>query len=117
VKRILLVDDDPNILDGLRDILEDAGYHVESAATAAAARETLAAAPVDLVLVDFFLPDGQGPEIAAAAKARAAETRTVLMTGLSAGDIPEGKPAGVDEVLVKPVYPADLLALLGRLLT
>ena len=116
MKRILVVDDDQNILDGLQDILEDAGYKVVCAATAAAARERLAAGPADLVIVDYYLPDGRGPEIAAEAKTQNPDAQTILMTGLSAGDMPEAKPSGVDELLVKPVYPADLLALLGRIL-
>src|SRR5436190_16897186 len=107
MKRILVVDDDQNILDGLQDILEDAGYKVVCAATAKAARESLSAVPADLVLVDFYLPDGQGPEIAAEAKNRHPDVYTILMTGLSAGDMPEGTPAGAGQGLVKPSYPAE----------
>ncbi|HEY3397376.1 MAG TPA: response regulator [Armatimonadota bacterium] len=57
-KRILVVDDDPDIAESLRMVLESASYDVETAGSPAEAFELLDKDPPDLVLLDIMMPDG-----------------------------------------------------------
>src|SRR5205823_4121437 len=61
---VLLVDDDANILDTAKDILEEAKYVVETAGTGAAALKLLEQKQFNVVIVDFQLPDTTGLEMA-----------------------------------------------------
>lgn len=113
MKRLLLVDDDPNILESAKDILEDAGYAVKTASTLAAARALLAEGALDVLVVDFNLPDGKGLNLALEAKSQWPALKRVLMTG----EVPVatgGADTGLfHAVLTKPVDPPSLLALLA----
>lgn len=61
--RILIVDDEPAIVDSLRLLLESEGYQAGSAATASECLESIASEPRDLVLLDLMLPDRPGLEV------------------------------------------------------
>jgi two-component system KDP operon response regulator KdpE len=61
--RILVVDDEPHIVRGLKIILRTAGYAVEAAETKAEALASLASRPPDAVVLDLVLPDGQGVDV------------------------------------------------------
>ena len=61
--RILVVDDEPQILRALRATLRGAGYEVETAATATEALTMAAVRPPDGVILDLVLPDGTGTEV------------------------------------------------------
>ncbi len=112
---ILLVDDDPQILDTAKDILEDAGYDVESAGSVAAARECLRAGHYSLMIVDFNLPDGTGLDLAPEAKLADPKTRVILMSGEASIDLGAAAPA-IHSILTKPVNPQQLLALIKKAL-
>ncbi len=58
--RVLVVDDEPDIRQTVRDILEDEGYVVDTAESAAAAREARRLQRPDLVLLDIWMPDLDG---------------------------------------------------------
>jgi two-component system KDP operon response regulator KdpE len=58
--RILVVDDEPQILRALRTSLQGAGYEVEAVSTAAAALAAAAMRPPNGVILDLVLPDGRG---------------------------------------------------------
>jgi len=58
--RVLVVDDEPDIRATIRDILEDEGYAVDVAESAAAAREARRVRRPDVVLLDIWMPDGDG---------------------------------------------------------
>jgi DNA-binding NtrC family response regulator len=111
----LLVDDDPNILDTAKDILEDANYVVETAATVASATERLQKEPFDLMLVDFNLPDGRGVDLAVQAQSLRPGILVILMTGEA--NIQLDKSAPVSDYLIKPVHPPELLRILAQALT
>jgi len=112
MRRVLLVDDDPNLRESAQDILEDAGYQVRAAGDLKAARQLLAGEAAHVVIVDFNLPDGKGAELAQQVRAADARVKIVLMTG----EVPAatGAPTTLfDAVLTKPVDPAMLLTLLA----
>ena len=62
-RRILVCDDEPQILRALRVILRDAGFEVITAASAEEALDTSAVHPLDAAIVDLVLPDGDGAEV------------------------------------------------------
>ncbi|SRR5258706_8176877 len=107
-KTILIVDDDPHILDTARDILEDAGYTVYVEGNGAAALKKLKSSPADLALFDFNLPDIQGIDLAIEAKKKCPKMVIILMTGEADVDLGAAKEA-VDSVLTKPVDPVQLI--------
>src|SRR5690349_16026337 len=58
--RVLVVDDEPDIRHLIEDILRDEGYSVRTAESIATARAALAAETPELMLLDVWLPDGDG---------------------------------------------------------
>jgi DNA-binding response OmpR family regulator len=115
-RKLLIIDDDPNILEGLRDILEDAGFSVDSASTAAEARARLSGELPALVFIDFNLPDATGVSLAAEIRRQAPGAKIFLMTGMSAEEMAGAAKGVVDDVLTKPVDPARLIALIQKTL-
>jgi len=73
-QRVLVVDDEPQILRALRATLHGAGYTVDVAATAAEALTAAAAHPPEAVILDLVLPTGTAP-MCAASCARGARPR------------------------------------------
>jgi signal transduction histidine kinase len=108
--RILLVDDNPALVDNLREILEDGGYEVLASGTAADARR-IAASGFDVALVDLRLPDGRGHDLAAELKALQPEAEVILLTGFASLETAiEAVRSGAFAYLVKPSStPAILL--------
>jgi two-component system, OmpR family, KDP operon response regulator KdpE len=108
--RILVVDDEPHILRGLRVILRGAGYGVETAETKEHALAALATRPPDAIVLDLVLPDGQGIEVCQAVR----EWSNLPILVLSAvGDEREkvrALDAGADDYVTKPFGTDELLA-------
>jgi two-component system, OmpR family, KDP operon response regulator KdpE len=109
-KRILVVDDEPQILRALKTNLTAAGYDVETAATGQEALSLAAAKPPDALILDLVLPDRSGTEVTS-------ELRTwtpVPIIVLSAvGDEREkvsALDAGADDYVTKPFGMDELLA-------
>ena len=61
--RVLVVDDEPQILRGLRVVLRSAGYDVTTAQTKAEALDAVSVRPPDAMLLDLVLPDGSGVDV------------------------------------------------------
>jgi DNA-binding response OmpR family regulator len=112
--RILIVEDSPLITDALSVLFTSAGYEVDVAASVAEAIERGAAAPVDVMLLDLTLPDGNGLEVLDALRSRSALPRSTLaMTGHNdTGSRRRCLEEGCAEVLLKPVPIAELLRLI-----
>lgn len=110
---ILVADDDPDLRDIVRSILEPAGFHVVEAADGAAALEAVRSAHPDLLVLDFNMPRMTGPEVCAVLRADLLlrHLPVVMLTGRSdVQDKVHGMEAGVDDYLVKPFEPQELLA-------
>ena len=110
--RILLVDDDPDVLDVLEQILEFAGYLVTTADSVAGALALLTSPAYDLVLTDLRLGDGLGTIIAE--KAAATGAKPLIITGY-AYDLAEDERIRYD-YLQKPVFGRELIDAVERAL-
>ena len=108
--RILVVDDESQILRALRTSLQAAGYEVDVAATAAEALTSAAAHPPDGVILDLMLPDRSGTDVCRELR----RWTNVLILVLSAvGDEQEkvaALDAGADDYVTKPFGIDELLA-------
>lgn len=114
--RILVVDDEPQILRGLKIILRAAGYTVDTAESKAAALAALAARPPDALVLDLVLPDGEGVEVCR--EVRRFSSLPVLVLS-AVGDEREkvrALDAGADDYITKPFGTDELLARLRAVL-
>ncbi|WP_132029958.1 response regulator transcription factor [Aquabacter spiritensis] len=114
--RILLVEDDPVLADGVRAGLTLAGLTVDAVSTCADAQAALASATFDALVLDLMLPDGSGLDVLAGMRAAADRTPVLLLTALDdAPDRVRGLDAGADDYLGKPFDLDELAARLRAL--
>ena len=114
---ILLVDDDPVMLDTLKDVLESPELVIKTATKIADALTLLGQETIPLLVTDHGLPDGTGLDLAQQAKAKNPQLKVILMTGNAelAGNSATWA-ANVDHYLIKPVDPDHLQKLIQQLL-
>jgi two-component system KDP operon response regulator KdpE len=115
-QRVLVVDDEPQILRALRATLRGAGYTVDSAATAEEALTAAAAHPPEAVILDLVLPDGSGTDICR--ELRTWTTAPVIILS-AVGEEKEkiaALDAGADDYVTKPFSVDELLARLRAVL-
>ncbi len=108
--RVLVVDDEPQIVRGLKIILRDAGYAVESAETKAQALALLGSRPPDALVLDLVLPDGEGVEVCREVRRF---SRLPILVLSAIGDEREkvrALDAGADDYVTKPFGTDELLA-------
>jgi two-component system KDP operon response regulator KdpE len=114
--RVLVVDDERQILRALKVILREAGYDVIEAVTMQEALDRAAVRPPDAAIVDLMLPDGSGVELAR----RLREWTSMPIVVLSAVGEEDAKvealEAGADDYVTKPFGPRELVARLGAAL-
>ncbi len=102
-RRILLIDDDTAVREVLAEMLRTADYEVVEAATGTAGLALLRASPFDLVFTDLGMPDMNGWEVAARARAVRPDTRVGIITGWDVRiDETRRRALGVEVVIVKP---------------
>jgi two-component system alkaline phosphatase synthesis response regulator PhoP len=110
---ILIVDDEPDILENIKLALEVEGYHVLSADDGVAALKILQSHHVNLIMADIAMPNMNGYQLFEQVRQNP-DWVTVPFMFLSArtmdSDIRYGKELGVDDYLTKPIRVADLLA-------
>jgi two-component system KDP operon response regulator KdpE len=114
--RVLVVDDELQILRGLKVILRNAGYVVETAATKGEALDAVAVRPPDLLVLDLILPDGSGVEVCE--EIRGWSNLPILVLS-AVGDEREkvrALDAGADDYITKPFGGEELTARLRALL-
>jgi signal transduction histidine kinase/DNA-binding response OmpR family regulator len=117
---ILLVEDNPDIRETLRDLLELHGHRVEEASDGRSAVELVLSQRPQVALVDIGLPELDGYQVAELVRASAggANTRLVALTGYGhPEDRKRALEAGFDAHLVKPVSSDDLSQILKKLCT
>lgn len=111
-KRILLVEDDADLVPILSAVLRTEGYAVDIARTLADAHKCLGSPDYDLVIADLRLPDGNGLEIAERASTEG------VKTAILSGYLHQLSPETADryEVMVKPMRPVELIDAVQRLI-
>jgi len=119
MNRILVVEDEQHLADGLRFNLEAEGYEVALAATGEAAQDLVAkgAPAFDVIILDVMLPGKNGFAVLSEMRRAGQFTPTLILTARGhPGDVLEGFQAGADDYLTKPFELAILLARVRALL-
>src|SRR5579862_91208 len=117
--RILVVEDEQHLADGLRFNLEAEGYEVQVVETGEAALELLLAkgAAFDVVVLDVMLPGIDGFTVISAMRQKGQFVPTLMLTARGqAEDVLRGFAAGADDYLPKPFDLAILMARIKGLL-
>ncbi len=115
-RRILVVDDEPPIVDLVRGYLAREGYDVVTAGDGPSALAVVRSAPVDVVVLDVMLPGIDGIEVCR--QLRTFSEAYVLMLTARGEEIDRivGLTVGADDYLVKPFSPRELVARVKALL-
>jgi two-component system phosphate regulon response regulator PhoB len=110
-ERILVVDDEPDLLELVRVNLRQAGYEVETSETGREALELLRRSPPDLVVLDLMLPDVSGTEICRRMRSDIdlSELPIIMLTA-KADEVDRvvGLELGADDYVTKPFSPREL---------
>jgi two-component system response regulator MprA len=115
--RILVVDDEPAVLDAVDRALRLEGYETELAADGQEALDALAAGAPDALVLDLLMPRVDGLEVCRRLRAAGDRTPVLVLTARDAvPDRVRGLDAGADDYLVKPFALEELLARLRALL-
>ncbi|MCX8188517.1 MAG: response regulator [Nitrososphaeria archaeon] len=108
--RILVVDDDADILQSLKEILETRGYDVDVAENAQKGLEIARKKFFNLAILDIKLPDMEGTELLAKIHKEKPEMMKIMLTGYpSLDNAVQALNLGADAYLMKPVNPEELL--------
>jgi DNA-binding response OmpR family regulator len=108
-RRVLVVDDEPNIRDVLRQYLEVAGYVVGEAATGAEALRAAESRPPDLIILDLMLPGIDGVEVCRRLRQASAVPIVMLTARSEEPDKVDGFRAGADDYVTKPFSPREVV--------
>jgi two-component system KDP operon response regulator KdpE len=115
-QRVLVVDDEPQILRALRATLRGAGYTVDAAATAGEALISAAAHPPEAVILDLVLPDGSGTDVCRELREWSDAPVIVLSAVGEEREKIAALDAGADDYVTKPFSVDELLARLRAVL-
>jgi two-component system, OmpR family, response regulator len=115
--RVLVVDDEPNIVDVISMALRFQGFDVASAATGAAAISAVAAFKPDLIVLDVMLPDMEGFDVAERLGAQRTRVPILFLTARDATDDKiRGLSIGGDDYVTKPFSLEELVARIRTIL-
>jgi len=117
-RRILVIDDDPNVLDLISTLLEAHGYEVQTAKTSQAALRKARINRYDLVILDLILPDADGVILHGKLKKLlpGIEGRTIFMTGFTSKEpVIDYLKSLSAEFIHKPFTPDELLRAVTKL--
>jgi CheY-like chemotaxis protein len=112
--RILVIDDNPDMRDAIRAILEGAGYAVDLASDGALGLVLQRARPADLVITDMFMPNQDGLETIARLRSEFPRAKVIAMS--RGADVVKGQDylsvvgaIGAHRLLAKPIDPVELV--------
>src|SRR5262249_19545237 len=109
-QRVLVVDDEQQILRALKTSLRGAGYEVETADTAEGALAVAALRPPEALILDLVLPDGTGVDVCRELREWSSAPVIVLSAVGEEGQKVAALDAGADDYVTKPVGIDELLA-------
>jgi CheY-like chemotaxis protein len=114
--RVLVIDDDLDLVEACRLVLEDAGHTVEAVTDASRAAATAADWHPDVMLLDWVLEGLTGDEVLRALKAYPdlRELPVIVMSALEAGDL-RARAGDADDYLAKPFQADTLIAHIARM--
>ncbi len=118
-KRILIVDDDPDILDVLRLTLPQGEYEVVEAQDGREALDKVYERPPDLIILDYIIPKIDGRAVCQKLKKDVLLRHMPIIILTGKGDVKDkvkGLDAGADDYVVKPFEPEELLARIRMIL-
>lgn len=118
-KRILIADDEPNIVVSLEFLMKREGFDVTVATDGEAALAAMAAMPPDLVLLDIMLPKKDGFEVCQQIRAKPQwqAVKVVMLTAKGRDtEVAKGLALGADAYMTKPFSTKDLVAQVRQLL-
>ena len=113
IASILVVDDQPQILESMQMTLALAGYRVCTADTGISALSILQTQPIDLIITDIEMPQLDGYQLCRRVRADGLWNAIPLLFLSARGaeeDMRYAKALGADDYLLKPIEPEDLLA-------
>jgi two-component system OmpR family response regulator len=116
-RRILVIDDEADLVVTYRRLFARQGYHVESAGTRAGGLALINSASPDIIIADLELPDGDGLDLVRAARAALTPSRVIVVSGRpSSGAREEAMAAGASAFIAKPFSAGALGDLVRSLL-
>ncbi len=118
-KRILIVDDEPNIIVPLEFLMKQNNYDVETATTGEAALELISGWKPDLILLDIMLPGMDGYEVCQKIRAEKElnDIRIVFLSAMARSiDIAKGMGLAADDYITKPFATDFVLTKIKELL-
>ena len=118
-KRILIADDEPNIVVSLEFLMKREGFEVQVAVDGEAALQAIAAQQPDLILLDIMLPKKDGFEVCQQIRANPQwqSLKVVMLTAKGRDtEVSKGLALGADAYMTKPFSTRDLVAQVRQLL-
>ena len=110
-KRILVIEDEPDIVRGIRDALEFEGFETHAAGTGAEGLDAAIDWHPDCVLLDLMLPDDNGYRVCETLRSRDPVVPIIILTAKAQeADKVRGLEAGADDYVTKPFSVAELIA-------
>jgi DNA-binding response OmpR family regulator len=117
MKKILVVEDEPNMVRGLKDNLEFEGFAVETAMEGNSGLQKILHSSYDLILLDVMLPEISGFDICKTARKEGINTPIILLTAKGEEiDKVLGLELGADDYITKPFSLRELLARIKAIL-
>ncbi len=115
-KRLLIVEDEPDIVRGLTDALEFEGFEVESTGLGEEGVRIMLERPADCVILDLMLPDLNGYQVCEAMRQANTVVPIIILTARGQeSDKIRGLEAGADDYMTKPFSIGELLARIGAI--
>ncbi|MGY6629639.1 MAG: response regulator transcription factor [Wenzhouxiangella sp.] len=115
--KILIADDEPNIVISLEYLMKREGFEVSVARDGAEALSMMAADVPDLLLLDAMMPNTDGFEVLQALQGRPERPKVIMLTAKGReSDIEKGRALGADDYVVKPFSTAELVERVRKLL-
>lgn len=115
IGKILIIDDEQNNNEALKDTLEDVNYYVQTATSSSEAKKILEDQKFDLILLDVWMPEQDGMSFLRELKSSGNSSKVVMMSGHAEhNDIVEAIKLGANDFIKKPIY--DILPLVRNIL-